>query len=121
MASQPVTSSAEVELGNSTKLIWSGFSGDGSTVPSGHTLQITTLTFAFFPNPGGAVGRANIAGRNAAGSAVWNLQTIFVPPLTTVHLPFPAGLVVPAGGHVELGFFDHGPGTIALDANASLI
>jgi hypothetical protein len=121
MASQPVTSGAAVELGQSTKLFWGGFAGDGSMVPPGHTLQITALTFAFFPNPGGVVGRASISGRNAAGSSVWSLQTVFVSPLTTLHLPFPAGLLIPAGGHIELSFLDHGPGTITLDANGLLM
>jgi hypothetical protein len=121
MGSQPVTSAAAVDIGQSIKLFWTGFSGDGSIVPPGHTLQITALTFAFFPKNGGVIGRANISGRNAAGSSVWSLQTVYVPPLTTIHLPFPAGLVLPAGGHVEIGFLDDGPGTLTLDANGLLI
>jgi hypothetical protein len=121
MASQPVTSAAAVDIGQSTKLFWTGFAGDGSIVPPGHTLQITALTFAFFPKNDGVIGRASISGRNAAGSSVWSLQTVYVPPLTTIHLPFPAGLVLPAGGHVEIGFLDHGPGTLTLDANGLLI
>jgi hypothetical protein len=121
MASQPITSSAEVDLGQLVKVIWPGFAGNGSVVPPGHSLQITALTFAFFPKDGGVIGRANISGRNAAGASVWSLQTVFVPPLTTIHLPFPAGLILPAGGHVEIGSFDHGPGTLTLDANGLLV
>jgi hypothetical protein len=120
MASQPVTSAAGVNLGESSSLFWTGFAGDGSIVPPKHTLQITSLTFAFFPADGGVIGRANISGRDSAGSSVWSLQTVFIPPLTTIHLPFPGGLILPAGGHVEIGFFDHGPGSITLDANGLL-
>jgi len=121
MASQPVTSAAAVDIGKSTRLFWTGFAGDGSIVPPGHTLQITTLTLAFFPKNDGVIGRANISGRDAGGTSVWSLQTVYVPPLTTIHLPFPAGLILPAGGHVEIAFFDHGPGTLTLDANGLLI
>jgi hypothetical protein len=121
MASQPLTSAAAVDIGQLRRLFWTGFAGDGSIVPPGHTLQITALTFAFFPKNGGVIGRANISGRDAGGSSVWSLQTVYVPALTTIHLPFPAGLILTAGGHVEIGFFDHGPGTLTLDANALLV
>jgi hypothetical protein len=120
MASQPITTAAGVDLGQSRSLIWAGFAGDGSIVPPKRTLQIMSLTFAFFPANGGSIGRANISGSNSAGASVWSLQTVYVPPLTTIHLSFPGGLIVPAGGHVEIAFLDHGPGTIVLDANGLL-
>jgi hypothetical protein len=121
MASQPVFSAASVDSGQSTKLFWPGFAGDGSTVPPGRTLQIAALTFAFFPKNGGVIGRANISGRDSGGSSIWRLQTVYIPPLTTIHLTFSAGLILPAGGNIEIGFFDHGPGTVVLDANGLLI
>ena len=102
-------------------MFWNGFAGDGSVVPPVHTLQITTLTFAFFPKNAGAIGRVHIAGRNAGGGTVWSLQAVYVPPKTTIHLPFPAGLMLLAGGHVEIQFLEDGPGTLLIEANALLV
>jgi hypothetical protein len=75
----------------------------------------------------GTVGRADIAGREGGtgtvgtGNAVWRLQAIYVEPYKTVHLTFPGGLSLKAGGHVELGFVIDGPGTIFVSANGKLV
>lgn len=117
---QQVFSEAEVDFGNTGKLFWN-WSGNNSTVPEQKVLTITTLTFGYFPAGRGTVGRADISGRNAAGSAVWRLQVIYVEPKKTVHLPFPAGLRLEAGGHVEISFVTDGPGKIFVSANGLLL
>jgi hypothetical protein len=48
-------------------------------------------------------------------------QAVYVPPKTTIHLPFPAGLMLLAGGHVEIQFLEDGPGTLLIEANALLV
>lgn len=103
-----------------------GFAGDGSVVPDQHTLEITTLTLNYFPGTtGGNLGRADIAGRDAAdlstGTSVWRLQVVYVEPKKTVHLTFPKPLRLEAGGHVEIGFVDEGPGSILVEALGVLI
>lgn len=85
-----------------------GFPGDGSGVPQRHTLEITTLTFNYFPRAiGGTVGRVDISGRDTAdlgtGTAIWRVQVVYVEPMKTVHLPFPKALRLEAGRHVEIG------------------
>lgn len=53
-----VYSAQEVDFGQYVAMFWSqGFTGSGSVVPAGHTLEITTLTANFFPkDTGGSVG-----------------------------------------------------------------
>jgi hypothetical protein len=127
MADQQVYSPQEVDFGSYVKMFWvQGFSGDGSVVPPHYTLEITTLTINFFPKgTGGTLGRLDIAGRDApdleAGTSVWRLQVVYVEPNKTVHLTFPKGLRLEAGGHVEIGFVDDGPGTILVEANGFLV
>ena len=122
-----VHSPTAVDFGKFTKMFWvQGFAGDGSVVPTNHTLEITTLTFNYFPKQtGGTLGRANIAGRDApdlhSGTAVWSLQSVYVDPKKTVHLTFPNELRLEAGGHVEVGFLDEGPGEIFVEAHGVLV
>jgi len=121
-----VYSAQEVEFGNYVKVFFGdAFGGDGSVVPPNSMLEISTLTLNFFPTKEGTMGRADIAGRNAAnlgtGDAVWRLQVVYVEPKKTMHLTFPTPLRLQAGGHIELGFVNEGPGTIFLDVNGLLI
>jgi hypothetical protein len=118
-----VYSSQAVDFGNYAKLFWiQGFDGDGSVVPAHRTLEVTTLTLNYFPkDTGGILGRADISGRDAAGTAIWRAQIVYVEPKKTVHLTFPKPLRLEAGGHVEIGFTSEGPGTITVDANGELV
>jgi len=120
MAEQQVYSEAEVDFGNYGKLFWN-WSGDNSIVPEQRVLEITTLTFSYFPSGGGIVGRADVIGRNSSGTAMWRVQIVYVEPKKTVHLAFPKGLKLEAGGYVELGFVDDGPGKIFMSANGMLL
>ena len=127
MPEQQVYSPQEVDFGNYVKMSWvQGFGGDGSVVPANHTLEITTLTINYFPKQtGGTLGRVDIAGRDAGGletgTAMWRLQVVYVEPKKTVHLTFPKALRLEAGGHVEIGFVEEGPGTIFVEANGVLV
>jgi hypothetical protein len=124
---QQVFSEHPVEFGKYDKIAWN-WSGDNSLVPASKILVITTLTLNYFPAAtGGKVGRADVAGRIGGsgavgtGNAVWRLQIVYVEPNKTVHLAFPAGLSLQAGGHVEIGFVSDGPGKIFISANGKLI
>jgi hypothetical protein len=127
MPQQQVYSAQEVDFGNYIKMFSAqGFAGDGSVVPANHTLEITTLTINYFPKQtGGTLGRVDIAGRDAAGigtgAAMWRLQAVYAEPKKTVHLTFPKALRLEAGGHVEIGFVEEGPGTILVEANGVLV
>lgn len=127
MAELQVYSPQEVDFGTYAKMFWvQGFAGDGSVVPSGHRLEITTLTVNYFPKQSiGLLGRLDVAGRDAAnletGTAVWRIQVVYVEPKKTVHLVFPKALRLEAGGHVEIGFVEEGPGTILVEANGVLV
>lgn len=122
-----VYSAQSRDFGGYAKMFWvQDFAGDGSVVPEGYTLKISTLTLNFFPgDTGGTLGRADIAGRDAAdlstGTAVWRIQTVYIEPKKTTHLTFPASLRLESGGHVEIGFVDEGPGSISVEANGVLI
>jgi hypothetical protein len=126
VSEQQVYSSQEVDLGGYIKMFWVQGFADGSTVPPHHTLEITSLTVNYFPKEtGGTLGRVDIAGRDTAdlgtGTAMWRLQGVFVEPKKTLHLTFPKALRLGAGGHVEIGFVDDGPGTILVEANGVLV
>jgi|GEM_PF-2854070 len=127
MADQQVYSAQEVDFGNYEKLFWvQGFGADGSTVPDHYTLEIATLTINYFPkDTGGTLGRLDISRRDTpdlgTGTAMWRIQAIYVEPHKTLHLPFPKTLRLEAGGHVEIGFVDDGPGTILVEANGVLV
>src|SRR5260370_40454310 len=97
---------------------WGG--KDDATVPKGMVLVISTLTFNFFPKGTGTLGRAGITGRDSAGVAVWRLQNVFMEPKKTLHLPFPAGLRLEAGGSVELTVTAEEPGSVTAEANGLL-
>jgi hypothetical protein len=121
-----VFSEQEVDFGKYGKFFWT-WSGDNSVVPAGKTLVIYTLTLNYFPAGSGTVGRADLAGRIGGsgavgtGNAVWRVQVVYVEPHKTVHLTFPGGLSLAAGGHVEIGFVIDGPGKIFASANGKLI
>jgi hypothetical protein len=74
---------------------------------------------------GGTLGRLDISGRNApavgAGDAIWWLQVLYVEPHKTLLITFPRPLRLHAGGHVEIGFVDEGPGTLLVEANGDLM
>ncbi len=122
-----VYSAQEVDFGHYVAMFWlSGGFGGGSVVPAGHMLEITTLTVNYFPkDTGGARGRLDIAGRDAAnvgsGNAVWRFQVLYVEPHKTLILTSPRPLRLHAGGHVEIGFVNDGPGTILVEANGALV
>lgn len=122
-----VYSPQSVDFGDHAKMFWvQGFAGDGSVVPDEYTLEISTLTLNFFPgDTGGTLGRADIAGRDAAdlnaGTAVWRIEVVYIEPRKTLHLTFPRSLRLESGGHVEIGFLDEGPGSILVEANGLLI
>jgi hypothetical protein len=127
VAVKQVYSPSEVDFGKYVKMFWvRDFAGDGSVVPANHILEITTLTVNYFPGQtGGTLGRIDIAGRDApdleTGNAVWRLQVVYVEPKKTLHLTFPNALRLEAGGHVEIGFVDEGPGAILVEANGVLV
>ena len=121
MAKQQVYSEQEVDFGTSQKKLFWNWAGDNSTVPHDSILDVTTATFNYFPKNGGSVGRADLCGRDSAGTAVWRLQIVYVEPKKTVHLAFPKGLLLKAGGHVEIGFTSDGPGTIFVSVNGKLV
>jgi hypothetical protein len=120
MAQQQVFSEQEVEFGTSQQKLFWNWAGDNSTVPQATTLDLTTATFNYFPKGSGSVGRADLCGRASTGNAVWRLQIVYVEPKKTVHLTFPKGLLLKAGGHVEIGFTSDGPGTIFVSVNGTL-
>jgi len=119
MATQ-VYSEQEVDFGGTVHFFWN-WAGSNDIVPPKKTLQIGTLTLNYFPAGGGTVGRADVAGRDASNSAVWRVQIVYVEPKKTVHLTFPLGLSLKAGGHVELSFTSDGPGKIFVSANGILV
>lgn len=108
-----------VNFGSYQTFFWA-WSGNNSVVPLRKTLTITTATFSYFPSGGGTLGRADLIGRDANGNAVWRTQAVFLEPKKTLHLPFPAGLLLEEGGHVEVGFVNEGPGTIFVSLNGHL-
>jgi hypothetical protein len=122
MSAQQVYSAQEVTFGNYVKMFWvQGFAGDGSIVPPHKTLEISTLTLNFYPSSSGAIGRLDISGRNAIGTAMWRLSGVYVEPRKTVHLTFPTALRLEPGGQVEIGFTSEGPGTLFVEANGLLV
>jgi len=121
LAREQVNSQCEVDFGRIVTCVWSGGMGSSFTfVPADITLQVTTATFAYFPAGAGTVGRADLAGRDATGSVVWRTQIVYIDPKKTVHLTFPGGLLLPAGGYVEIAFTSDGPGTIDVSIHGQL-
>jgi hypothetical protein len=120
MAQQQVFSEQEVNFGTSQQKLFWNWTGENSTVPAGKVLDVTTVTLNYFPKDGGSVGRADLSGRDSTGTAVWRLQIVYVEPKKTVHLTFPKGLLLKAGGHVEIGFTSDGPGAILVTVNGTL-
>ena len=117
---QQVFSEQALAFGKYMRFFWS-WPGDNSVVPASTRLDITALTFSYFPANGGSVGRADVAGRDVNGNAVWRVQIVYVEQHKTVHLTFPGGLSVEAGGFVEMGFVNDGPGEIFASANGKLV
>jgi hypothetical protein len=116
---QSAYSEHSVTFGSYEKVFWN-WSGDNSKVPAGQTLVVTSITLNYFPADGGTVGRADVTGRDGAGTAVWRLQIVYVEPKKTKHLPFPLGLRLEADGYVEVGFIDDGPGEVFVSLNGQL-
>jgi hypothetical protein len=121
-----VFSPGQVSYGQAWMMNWLNWMGPNTAVvPPGLTLEVTSITCNFFPSGGATVGRANIAGRDApglgTGNAVWYFQAIYVEPLKTVHLTFPDGLLLEEDGHVEIGFYDNGPGDIFVELHGALV
>jgi hypothetical protein len=117
---QQVFSDGEVEFGSIQPLFWN-WTGDNSKVPTNYVLEVGTITLNYFPEGGGSLGRADVAGRDLGGSAVWRVQVVYVEPKSTRHLTFPRGLRLEAGGHVEIGFTSEGPGKILVSINGILV
>ena len=115
-----VYSEQEVDFGGTVSFFWN-WTNPNDKVPQQRILEIETLTLNYFPAGAGTVGRADVAGRDASNSAVWRVQIVYVEPKKTVHLPFPRGLRLAAGGHVELSFTSDGPGKIFASANGVLV
>ena len=90
-------------------------------VPAQKILEIHTITLNYFPSGSGTLGRADLIGRDANGNAAWRLQVVYVKPHETRHLTFPKGLRLEAGGFVELGFIQEGPGDIFASFNGVLL
>ena len=86
------------------KAIWLVTPGQQfQNVPNGKTLKVYTATLSYLPeSPQGTVGRADLCGRNAQGSAVWRLQVVYIEKQRTLHLTFPQGLEIGAGGCLEV-------------------
>ena len=119
---QQVFSEAEVSLGQAgQKVKWTISATQGfQQVPSGRTLSVNTATVSYFPTGAGTVGRVDICGRDSAGTAICRMQCVYASPKQTLHLPFPKGLLIEQGGHVELSFVTDGPGTIFVSLNGTL-
>jgi hypothetical protein len=104
MAEQQVHSGLAVAAGASRILYWNWTGGgvNNSIVPLKTVLDITTLTFNYFPSSGAAnVARIVVDGRDAKGTLVWNVD-VYVEKEKTLHLPFPLALRLEPGGHVEV-------------------
>ena len=117
---QQVCSEQVVAFGRYETLFWN-WSGDNSKVPANFVLEIGAITLNYFPTAGGYLGRADVAGRDAANTAVWRTQIVYVEPKKTVHLAFPTALRLEADGHVEIGFVSEGPGEIFISLNGILV
>jgi len=115
-----VFSEAEVDYGKYQTAFWN-WSGNNANVPTNCVLEVDTITLNYFPAGGGSVGRADLVGRDSGGNAIWRLQVVYAEPQKTTHLTFPKGLRLEAGGHVEVGFVNDGPGTIFASFNGRLI
>ena len=121
-----VFSPTSVDLGQSQRASWLNWPvANTSVVPAGYTLEVTTITCNFFPSAGATLGRANISGRDApdlgTGNAVWYFQALYVEPRRTLHLTFPDGLLVEENGHVAIGFYNEGPGTLFIELHGALV
>ena len=120
MAQEQVNSQCFVDFGGYSTCHWVQSSGGFTSVPKNMTLEVTSATFAYFPVGSGTLGRADLAGRDSGGTAVWRTQIVYIEPQKTVHLTFPGGLRLEAGGIVEMGFISGGPGTILLSMQGQL-
>lgn len=118
-AQMQVFSERLIDYGDYGRCFWT-WQGDNSVVPKGWILEIYTATLNYFPSSEGTYGRADLAGRDANGSAVWRTQVVFVEPKKTVHLTFPGGLKLEQGGFVEVGFIEGDQGDIFVSFNGKL-
>ena len=103
MPETQVSSVLSVSVGASRILHWNWTGrANNSDVPLKTVLDISTLTFNYFPLSGAAnVARAVIDGRDSKGTLVWNVD-VYVEKEKTLHLPFPLALRLEPGGHVEV-------------------
>ena len=117
-----VFAEGSIDYGTYQTMNWMTWSGDNTIVPTGKVLKVYTVTLSYFPGAQGTFAQVDISGRNKAGTAVWRTQAVGVEPRKPVHLTFPEGLVVQAGGHVEIGFVNPtgGSGTIFASINGNL-
>lgn len=117
-----VYSETSVSHSNYANCQWNWGGGDNVVVPSKKTLSISSATFNYFPaGTGGVVGRADLAGRDASGYAVWRQKIVYVEEYQTVQLTFPQPLLLEEGGWVEVGFVNDGPGNISVSLQGYLI
>jgi hypothetical protein len=117
---EQVSSSGDVDFGKQFTLNWLSNTGTLSVVPPGKVLVIGSLTLNYFPAGGGTIGRLDVRG-NMPSHAAWMLQIVYVEPKKTLHLTFPQGLKLEAGGVVQLSFTSEGPGNIHVCGNALLL
>lgn len=102
MAEKQVWSGLSVVAGQSRILYWTWGTANNSIVPLKTVLDISTLTFNYFPSSGAAnVARVVVDGRDSKGTLVWNVD-VYVEKEKSLHLPFPLALRLEPGGHVEV-------------------
>jgi len=62
---QQAYTEGEVTFGNAGQLLFWNWDGDNSKVPANRVLEIATRTLNYFPEGGGDLGRADVAGRDS--------------------------------------------------------
>ncbi|MBM4147007.1 MAG: hypothetical protein FJ240_12190 [Nitrospira sp.] len=109
-----------VSTNSTTGLLTWGWANDPNVidlahVPKKRTLTIYSATFNFYPTGDVTSGCVLFDARDAdGGHSIFQTQ-IYLEPKKTVHLTFPGGLIVKAGGIVSLTLIE-GQGTICADA-----
>jgi hypothetical protein len=102
MAEQQVWSGLAVTVGASRILHWNWTGrANNSNVPLKTVLDISTLTFNYFPSSGAAnVARVWSMGETQRAHSSGTLMS--TSREKTLHLPFPLALRLEPGGHVEV-------------------
>jgi hypothetical protein len=103
MTEQQVSSVLSVVAGASRILHWNWTGrANNSNVPLKTVLDISTLTFNYYPSSGAAnVARVVVEGGDSKGTLVWVVD-VYVEKEKTHHLPFPLALRLEPGGQVEV-------------------